>query len=562
MTTLPNISRDDPNNSGTYNKLVLTPKFSLNGMFTGISTNTDGFNSLIINIKTDMVSTACGLLIQFSDTGTDFDGNGIINYSTVFYSDTVFPEPVNKNSFLINSGSGSFIKNYPILKKYYRINYTPSEQPNYLVISSRLCTEIYNGNFNSTKTFTNNQENIYDALGKLRVSYPKTLIDINIPAGTTGSTGFNINYLDICQDYSGTTGQTGISYNNSGLVLGVTGQAKIISQSRKYSIFQTGKSLLFIGSGIIGYNANTINSPYGYKTKIGYFDDINGFYFSYNTNSVYINTTKNKVNNPIIQKYWNIDKMDGMGPSGLFLDFTKIQIFVIDIEYNSIGRIRFGFYAFGKIFYCHQEIEIDRKLPYPSLNLPIRYEIEGLTGCTGFANLTQLSATVISEGDYNPKSKLFSFTWSYSGSMTSETPIFAIRGGGNNYYHQNIIPTQLSLGSTGFTDIFIYRMRLYLDPNDAPISPSAIWYNPDNFINYGSLSVTQGTTGTTSTTNWNNSIILNTAVISNSKIIKYNEENNNMEITADTNNSSSIIVITIEGSPTFIFGTLTWKEIY
>ena len=69
--------------------------------------------------------------------------------------------------------------------------------------------------------------------------------------------------------------------------------------------------------------------------------------------------------------------MDGTGTSGYNIDFTKSQLYVIDFEWLSVGRIRFGFYIFGKIYYCHQISnfnELDE--PYmKTANLPIRYEI-------------------------------------------------------------------------------------------------------------------------------------------------------------------------------------------
>jgi hypothetical protein len=559
ISYLPNTSRDDSNNSGIYNRLNLLPKFSINGIFTGISTNTNGFNSVIVNISSDTISKSCGLLIQFSDTGTDFDSNGIINYSTVYYSDTVLNSNYSEQNEIIESSF--FIKSYPILKKYYRISYTPAIQPNILIISSRLSTENYNNNVNSVNTFTDKEENTLDALGRLRVSYPKTLIDINFPSGMTGSTGYNANYLNVCQGYSGNSGYTGLSYGNSHLTLSITGQINEVSQSRKYSVYQPGKALLFIGSGKIQYNNNSISGPYGYINKIGYFDNYNGFHFGFDGN-MFILIKSLGDTSIFYQCEWNIDKMDGTGPNGITLDFTKMQIFVIDMEWSNTGRIRFGFYLLGKIIYCHRINRLNNDINIP-LNLPIRYEIVGLAGCTGTVSLTQMSATVISEGGYNPTGNLFSFTWiSPSSISTSEKPLFALKGGGNNYYHQNIIPTKLSLGSSNNTDIFIYKMRLYLNPNEAPISNLAVWNSPDNFSNYGALSVTQGTTGVTGPTNWNDSIILDTAVICGSKIIKYDNKNTNMEITADVNNISSIIVITVENATNNIYGTITWKEIY
>jgi len=120
----------------------------------------------------------------------------------------------------------------------------------------------------------------------------------------------------------------------------------------------------------------------GITTRIGYFDNSNGLFFQYDTSSSTIsvvlrNTT---TDTPIPQSSWNIDKMDGTGVSGITLNFTKAQLFVIDFEWLSVGRIRFGFYIFGRINYCHQITNLNELTnPYMlSPNLPSRYEISSI----------------------------------------------------------------------------------------------------------------------------------------------------------------------------------------
>lgn len=573
MTTLQEISKNDSNNSGVYNKFTLSQKFSNTGIFTGYASNTTGYNSIIVTINTNVNSIPCGLLIQFSDTGNDFDSNGAINYSTVFYSDTVFTNSINKthippyNKFF---GSGSFTKNYPILKQYFRIKYTPRILVETLIINTQFSTQNYNSNINSLTTFTNKDENIYDALGKLRVSYPVSVIDIKIPLCNNGTTGFCSNYLDICQGTSGITGATNIVYKDASFIFGVSGPSQIISQSRKYCITQTGKSFILMAKGIIGYIPNYFEGPCNFYNNIGYFDDKNGFFFNYMNGiaNIYIR----QMNSDIItvQQKWNIDRLDGTGPSGIVIDFTLPLIFVIDFGGSDTNRIRFGFYIFGKIIYCHQIIENSDIYNFPKINLyeinlPIRYEINGVTGCTGIGHLTQMNSTIISEGEYNPNRKIFSMQWSNNYSISSETPIFALRGGEQNYYHQNIIPTQISLGSTNTNDVFIYRLRLYINPNDAPINSSTNWYSPDNYSSFGTMSVAQGTTGPFVNFNTINSTVVNSGIISKGGTFDINNNDdysNYFQITSDIENVSSILVLTIEGSASYIYGSFTWQEVY
>lgn len=585
MSFSPNIlTRDDPNNSGIYNQYNLTSGFTPTGNFTGISTDTTGYNTLIVNINTDQDSMPCGLLIQFSSTGIDFDNNGAINYSTVFYSDTVLANQAINTYNIINGGSGSFIKTYPILKQYYRIVYTPNiVYPQTLIINSRLSTQSYvYSSPNSISTFDNGEENIYDAFGKLRVTNPTTILDLKIPGGNTGTTGFINNYLEICQGYTGTgngglTGLTGLTGGYGSLILGATGHVKVTSQSRKYCVYQPGKSLLFMGSGVIGYVGSYIDfgGPTGFYNRIGYFDDRDGLYFEYlasnNNYSMSLVVRKNSQVNKINQQTWNIDKMDGQGVSGLKLDFTKTQLFVIDLEWLGVGRVRFGFYAYGKIRYCHQITNLNSLFsPYTSnINLPIRYEIDGLTGGVGNVTLTQICSTVISEGGYNPEPRNFSVGFIGSGATAGEQMLIALRGGGSNYYHQQIIPTNISLGSGGLGDIFIYRLRLYIDPSANGIGnfPDSIsgWTSPDNMVNTGTLSTVQYSTIVPGSFDSTNSLIIYQGIVTGRASFNYELANiytNGLQITSDINNVSSILVLTVEGTSSTIYGAINWVEIY
>jgi len=98
------------------------------------------------------------------------------------------------------------------------------------------------------------------------------------------------------------------------------------------------------------------------------------------------------------QSAWNVDKLDGTGPSGINIDFTKAVLFTIDYEWLAVGRVRFGFYVNGKCYYAHHDSHTDElTAPYMTYsNQPIRYEIRQTGAGSGL--LRQICSTVMVEG--------------------------------------------------------------------------------------------------------------------------------------------------------------------
>ena len=85
-----------------------------------------------------------------------------------------------------------------------------------------------------------------------------------------------------------------------------------------------------------------------------------------------INDTK------IAQTAWNLDRMDGTGPSGYNIDLSKIQMFYMDYSWYGAGAIRFGFKdQHGQVIYCHRFVHnnLQTEAYLRSGNLPARYEV-------------------------------------------------------------------------------------------------------------------------------------------------------------------------------------------
>jgi len=150
----------------------------------------------------------------------------------------------------------------------------------------------------------------------------------------------------------------------------------------------------------------------GITSRIGYYDDLNGMYFqdSWGTLSVVVRSsvTGATVDDVIPQSSWNLDKVDGTGPSGYDLDITKLQLFVIDFEWLGAGFVRFGIFVSGEIVYVHIVNYVNTlSTPYISTpNLPLRVEI--MNDGTGVAStLRQVCSSISSEAGNDRPGLLF-----------------------------------------------------------------------------------------------------------------------------------------------------------
>jgi hypothetical protein len=105
------------------------------------------------------------------------------------------------------------------------------------------------------------------------------------------------------------------------------------------------------------------------------------------------------------QDQWNMDKMDGTGPSGYNLDVSKMQMAYIDYTWYGAGYIRFGFRAVnGDIVYCHKmpNNNVNTAAYMRSGNLPGRFEAINQAGGAYtrlIAGATVTRGSVLNTGD-------------------------------------------------------------------------------------------------------------------------------------------------------------------
>lgn len=119
------------------------------------------------------------------------------------------------------------------------------------------------------------------------------------------------------------------------------------------------------------------------------------------------------------QPGWNLDKMDGTGPSGKILDLTRPQILVIDFQALYVGRVRFGFDIDGSIIYAHEFLNANTTALFPYIataNLPIIAGIEDLSSASDIMHF--ICCSVASEGGLED-SQRFGYNFSLDGSITA-----------------------------------------------------------------------------------------------------------------------------------------------
>jgi len=127
---------------------------------------------------------------------------------------------------------------------------------------------------------------------------------------------------------------------------------------------------LLVGDQIIIKGANYLVAEISSDTRMAITPAYKG---ATNATSRYLVTQEIRVP----QTEWNMDKMDGTGPSGYTLDPTQMQMAYIDYTWYGAGFIRFGFRGTeGNITYCHRmpNNNTNTEAYMRSGNLPARYE--------------------------------------------------------------------------------------------------------------------------------------------------------------------------------------------
>lgn len=225
---------------------------------------------------------------------------------------------------------------------------------------------------------------------------------------------------------------------------------------------------------------NMQGSVVGVTKRIGMYDENNGYILEAHNGIVRVGIRSSIAGstNYVNQADWNVDKMDGLGPSGLTLDISKQQILVIQYQWLGSGQVIFSFSINGMTYPFHKfnHANILSGLYSKTGTLPVQAEILNTSGPASYMEFTCCS--VVSNGATAQHGHLHSASSGLTAKNMPNTgvsyPIISIRK------------------QTGFTDIpiQILDMNAFSTSQDdfiiqivhKPTLVGAVWVNiPNSF---------------------------------------------------------------------------------
>lgn len=276
--------------------------------------------------------------------------------------------------------------------------YVTGTQSLYFCIDATLGAAVWSPMSGSGLTSAN-----FDAFGRLRISAPQTVFDSKLV--------YDAQPLYWSEEQTGGAAAGVWSQPNARVRLTVAAGQTSVRQSRRYFTYQPGKSqLIFCTFNLNGGVAGTVK-------RAGYFDSADGFFLELDGAATvnFVRRSSSSVpTTTVAQGAWNLDPMNGTGPSGITLNFAETQILVIDFEWLGGGSARMGFVVNGTIYYAHRfdNANINPAVYMSTPNLPIRYEIDATGGgagdvdciCSSVASEGGLQGTGAAFGVYSPRS--------------------------------------------------------------------------------------------------------------------------------------------------------------
>ncbi len=286
-----------------------------------------------------------------------------------------------------------------------------------------------------------------DAFGRLRVSQPYSLFDSQN------------RYAADSQFDTSTTGTGSTTYlpNEAAVKMEVTGAGvgTVVRQTYRSFPYQPGKGLLVLSTFVMDASTSA-----NLTQKVGYFNTQNGVFFK-RTGGVNSFVLRSYVTGSVsdarevTQANWNVDKLNGSGPSGFNLDTSKAQILWMDFEWLGVGSVRCGFIINGEYIVCHTFNNANNiaNVYMTTAILPVRYEISTTTAAVA-ASMKQICSSVVSEGGYE------------------------------QYSYGHIARRTAVLGTIGGTFLPLVSIRLAAGRGGAVVLPSRVQVLPTTSQNY------------------------------------------------------------------------------
>jgi len=393
-------------------------------------------------------------------------------------------------------------------------------------------------NFGSLNVDFGDYTGTKDLFSRLRVSQPFTLFDgkqvldkaplVFTEQLTSGGTVTHLPNMASSQlDVTGTSG------------------SEVVRQSRAYIPYEPGRSQYIIMTGVLGTAVANV------RKRVGYFETNNGIYIEQTSAGLRVairSFTSGSVDNTEVeQDDWNIDPVDGTGPSGFTLDETKFLIFFIEFGWLGGAGVRVGVVLNGVPTYIHSFDLTANAAPFMSTpSLPLRYEITSTAASAGGSMLMTCCAA-FSEGGFNPTGVVASHpTFTSRSVSTTPVPVISVRL--KSAYARGILIPLIGHAQVTSTDDVICQVVV------RGALTGASWANTTTDATEYDVSASAITGGIVMASFFANNNASDVAASLNSALV----------ISASLAGAADIIslVIRTDTGSANVLGSLTWKEIY
>jgi hypothetical protein len=273
--------------------------------------------------------------------------------------------------------------------------------------------------------------------------------------------------------------------NSSNVVMevGSASGSKVIRQTKEVMRYIPGRS------ATLAFSIRLDTPQVGIRRRFGLFDDNNGAYFeddggtySYVLRS---NTTGIVTETRVTRDDWNGEKFDGNGYTGVTADATKQQMISINYEWYGAGLVEFAWLMKNETIPSHtfDNSNTNDFVWCSTPFLPIRLEIENVTGVAGTHYLYQGSNSLIQEGEPEKLGILESVANPITGTTMTDAntfyPVVSLRLKSNSLAAVALIRS-LQAATNDNTNVY---WRLI----ENPTLTGASWTNhpdPNSFVQY------------------------------------------------------------------------------
>ena len=190
-----------------------------------------------------------------------------------------------------------------------------------------------------------------------------------------------------------------VSSSNVVMQVGSTAGSKVIRQTKNVMRYIPGRGTT------LAFAVRLDTPQVGIRRRFGLFDDNNGAYFEDDggTYSYVLRSSTSGIvtETRVTRDDWNGEKFDGNGYTGVIADPTKQQMISINYEWYGAGKVQFNWLMKNETIASHtfENSNTLDKVWCSTPFLPIRLEIENVTGVAGTHYLYQGSNSLTQEGE-------------------------------------------------------------------------------------------------------------------------------------------------------------------